>query len=451
MRRLVRALLGFLLRIFFRRVEVDGGDRIPTTGPVLFCPNHPNALVDPVLVLATAPRPVSFLAKAPLFQMPVIGWFARALESIPVYRRQDGSGDTSRNAEMFAAARRVLEGGGTIAIFPEGTSHNDPGLRPLRTGAARIALGAGTTDPVRIVPVALIYSAKTTFRSSALVCFGEPIEVPPTGSAEPAPEAVAAVTARLAEGMRAVLLQADHAEALRITGMVERLFLPAGVAARHQPGLAEAAALRRRLLAGYREVERRAPTALSALRVRLERHEARLRGAGMDASLVSARPFTLGGVLRYTAMQTGWFALVAPLALPGLLLHWPTYRLVGFLAARYGTRSEDVVATAKGLGALLLLPVTWSVVGVAIAAWRGWPTGVLAAVIAPALGYAALRFVERFDQVAGATRALALWLGGRERFLRLLVERRRLRAEVVALAGEMGLDGDTEPAPDGGG
>ena len=442
MRRLVRVLLGFLLRVFFRRVEIDGLFRVPATGPVLFCPNHPNALVDPVLLLATAPRPVSFLAKAPLFRMPVIGWFARTLESIPVYRRQDGSGDTSRNAEMFAAARRVLEGGGSIAIFPEGTSHSDPGLRPLKTGAARIALGAGTREPVRIVPVALIYSAKTTFRSTALVCFGEPIGVPPithTDGAEPAAEPVQVLTDRIAEGMRAILLQADHTEALAVTGAVERLFLPDEKQPEERHGLAEAAALRRRLLAAYPEVERRAPTRLASLRARLERHEARLRGAGLDPALLVPRPFTLGGVLAYTATETLWFAMAAPLALPGLVIHWPTYRLIGALATRYGGRSEDVLATAKALGALLLLPLTWAAVGLGIGGWLGWPVGLLAAAVAPVMGYMALRFVERFDQVAGATRALALWLGGRERFLRLLVERRRLREEVVTLAREMGL------------
>lgn len=449
MRILVRTLLGFLLRVFFRRVEIEGLDHVPATGPVLFCPNHPNALVDPVLVLATAPRPVSFLAKAPLFRLPVIGWFARTLEAIPVYRRQDGSGDTSRNAEMFAAARQVLEGGGSIAIFPEGTSHSEPRLRPLRTGAARIALGAGTREPVRIVPVALIYSAKTTFRSAALVSFGSPITVPAVAlgpDGEPPPDPVFGLTAHLANGLSEILVQADRHEALAITGAVERLFLPDEEQRGETPALAESAALRRRLLAGYPEVERRAPARLASLRARLERHEARLAGAGLDPALLVARPFTLAGVLVYTATEALQFALAAPLAIPGLVIHWPAYRLVGALAERYSRSSEDVLATAKGLGALLLLPLTWLLVGIGLGAWLGWPIGVLATVLAPVTGWVALRTSERLDRVVGATRALALWLGGRERFLRLLVERRRLREEVVTLARDLNLVEVPRPA-----
>lgn len=115
----VHALLSLVLRIFFRRVEVTGRYQVPAQGPVLFCSNHPNALIDPLVLLVTAPRPVSFLAKAPLFDMPVIGWFARALDAIPVYRAQDFPEGRPDNAGMFAAARAVLDGGGTIGIFPE--------------------------------------------------------------------------------------------------------------------------------------------------------------------------------------------------------------------------------------------------------------------------------------------------------------------------------------------
>ena len=92
-RRFLRALFRLALRIFFRRVEVEGAERVPREGAVIFAVNHPNALVDPLLLLCFAPRPVSVLAKAPLFSMPVIGSFVRAFDSIPVYRSQDPGTD----------------------------------------------------------------------------------------------------------------------------------------------------------------------------------------------------------------------------------------------------------------------------------------------------------------------------------------------------------------------
>ena len=136
-------MLLFALRVFFRRVEVVGRERVPRRGACLFVLNHPNALVDPAFLLCFAPRRVSFLAKSPLFRMPVVGFFIRALDSIPVYRRQDeGEGAASRNRETFEHSAALLRRGGTIAICPEGASHSEPYLLPLKSGAARIALGA---------------------------------------------------------------------------------------------------------------------------------------------------------------------------------------------------------------------------------------------------------------------------------------------------------------------
>jgi len=157
-RRVITALLRFALRIYFKKIEVTGVEHVPTDSPVIFVLNHPNALVDPVFLLCLAPRPVSFLAKAPLFRMPVIGYFVRQLDSLPVYRKQDEGEDVSRNQETFVAARRLLAAGGTIGICPEGVSHNDPGLKPIKTGAARISLGAVSTGEVnnlQIVPAGL--------------------------------------------------------------------------------------------------------------------------------------------------------------------------------------------------------------------------------------------------------------------------------------------------------
>src|SRR5215203_7090487 len=148
-RHIIVALVRLALRIYFKHIEVTGLEHVPLDRPVIFVLNHPNALVDPVFLLCLAPRRVSFLAKEPLFRMPVIGYLVRELASLPVYRRQDGGVDVSKNQETFIAARKLLASGGTIGICPEGVSHDEPRLRPIKTGAARIALGAVSTGEVR--------------------------------------------------------------------------------------------------------------------------------------------------------------------------------------------------------------------------------------------------------------------------------------------------------------
>src|SRR6266702_6596901 len=143
---MICTVLRLALRIYFRRIEVAGLEHIPHDTPIIFVLNHPNALVDPAFLLCLSPRKVSFVAKAPLFRMPVIGYLVRALASLPVYRQQDTGEDVTRNIETFVAARKLLARGGTIAICPEGISHDEPGLQPIKTGTARIALGAVSTS-----------------------------------------------------------------------------------------------------------------------------------------------------------------------------------------------------------------------------------------------------------------------------------------------------------------
>src|SRR5215831_2261301 len=165
-RRIIVAILKLALRVYFRRIEVVGVQNVSLNQPVIFVLNHPNALVDPVFLLCLAPRRISFVAKAPLFRMPVVGYFVRALDSLPAYRRQDQGEDVTKNLETFAAARKLLAKEITIGICPEGVSHDEPGLRPIKTGAARIALGAASTGEVhdlKIVPGGLYYTSKTTF------------------------------------------------------------------------------------------------------------------------------------------------------------------------------------------------------------------------------------------------------------------------------------------------
>ena len=107
MRRFIRSILRVILRVFFPQIEISGIERVPSQGPVMLAVNHPNGLIDPLFLICLSPRPVSFLAKAPLFEMPVIGLFVRALGSIPVYRRQDGGFDPAKNRQTFERARAI--------------------------------------------------------------------------------------------------------------------------------------------------------------------------------------------------------------------------------------------------------------------------------------------------------------------------------------------------------
>lgn len=423
MRRFVAAAFRLFANIFFRRIEMLGMENVPRDGAVVFAVNHPNGLVDPLFLICFVPRTVSFLAKAPLFGYPVIGWFVRAFDCIPVYRKQDHTKGT--NLDTFSRARDVLARGGTIAIFPEGTTHSDPSLRELKTGAARIALGAELPS-MTVVPAGIYYTAKQTFRSSALVVFGEPIHVEPQpvdGNGEPPAEPVERLTAAIDDGLDAVTLQADSHHALDLIATAEEIFT-----ADADQSLQTEFALRRRFIEGYHYLRERDPGRLARLESEITRFGAELGKARLEAHELTPQfePRTLFRVF-----------VLFPLAVAGLVLHYPTYRFVGFLAKRLAHGENEMTATMKFLGALLLFPLTWLLF--AIVAWRygGAAAAIAATGLVPLLGYVALRVFEDLDELTGRTRALLHRAFGGSSYRRLLADRERMRAEVVEIAEEM--------------
>ena len=176
--RLVRLIARAATLGWFRAVEVTGLERIPRAGPVLLVANHHGGFVDPALLVATVPRPVRFLAMASLFRILPLRPLLALGGAIPVHRAQDAARDgegTRGNVDTFSACFAHLHDGGAIGIFPEGQASDEAHLLPIRTGAARIALGAHSRGAMglRIVPVGLIYEDKQRARARAYVRVGE--------------------------------------------------------------------------------------------------------------------------------------------------------------------------------------------------------------------------------------------------------------------------------------
>jgi glycerol-3-phosphate O-acyltransferase/dihydroxyacetone phosphate acyltransferase len=435
-----RGLLTRALLIFFRRIEVEGASRVPASGPVLFVANHPNSLVDPLLLLCFAPRPVSFLAKAPLFRQAIVGRLVRAFDSIPVYRPQDPGTDLAKNRETFESARNLLGRGGTLGLFPEGASHDEPQMLPLKTGAARIALGAASQSgaPLVLVPAGLYYTWKQRFRSSALLLFGDPFEVSPGPLDEdgsPPREAVRELTARIAAVLDALTLQAESREALELVRRADRIF-----AADERPGtLVEELSRRRRFVEGYRRLAARDPARLAAMEDTVVRFDTQRRAAGLSLEDLAPEGLDAAGVLRLVGRNLAAL-LIAPLAAAGVAVHYPAYRLAGLLARRYAGPHEDVLATAKVAFSIVLMPVTWAIG--AFVAWRarGAVAGAAVLLLLPLSGGAALWTAEALDAVVGRARALLLLMSRGRAVSRLIARREAIRREILEV--EEALDSD---------
>jgi 1-acyl-sn-glycerol-3-phosphate acyltransferase len=439
-RRVIVAIVGLALRIYFQRIEVTGVEHVPLDTPVIFVLNHPNALVDPVFLFCLAPRPVAFLAKAPLFRMPIIGYLVKALDSLPVYRRQDEGEDISKNQETFIAARKLLARGGTIGICPEGVSHDAPGLKPIKTGAARISLAAVSTGEVselKIVPAGLYYTSKTRFRSDALLYFGNPIEVKPVElerDGTPPRDAVRQLSGQIEKALRDVILDAQHEEELQTTARAERIFSSASNDGEPE-SLKDELRLQQRFIKAYPVLQSLQPERLRRLELRMLHFEQELNQAGVDTDELTP-PSSTRRVLAAIVRRTILFLLMLGPALIGTITHYPAYKLGGFLATRLSRDSDDVISTIKIISALLLFPLTWIVLTLLGYVFFGWLAALAVLVVIPFCGYAAILFYEELDKSIAGLRVLTFFLVERRFFVRLLAERNAIRDEIIALGKE---------------
>lgn len=176
----LRRGLKFALELYFVDIQSSGTEHVPPTGPVIFAANHPNSIMDTMLLGACTSRQVHYMARSGLFKNPVVAWVFNACGVIPVYRAQDGT-DMSQNQSSFTRAYETLEAGLSIGIFPEGKNSEERRVQKIKTGAARIALGAELRQEfalgVKIIPVGINFQDRDRFLTSVLIRFGEPIEV----------------------------------------------------------------------------------------------------------------------------------------------------------------------------------------------------------------------------------------------------------------------------------
>ena len=194
--RLLRWIAGIALHWFYRDIRIVGDEKIPRHGPLLVAVNHQNALVDSLIAGWIMPRRIAMTAKATLTGNPLIAWLfrivgvvplRRASDVVPLRRASDESrkpngvaNDPSRNSSAFTEILRTLTNHGAVLIFPEGKSHNETYLVPLRTGLARLALQARDEQKVagvRILPVGLVFEDKGKPSSIVGVRVGDAIQM----------------------------------------------------------------------------------------------------------------------------------------------------------------------------------------------------------------------------------------------------------------------------------
>jgi 1-acyl-sn-glycerol-3-phosphate acyltransferase len=374
----------------FYRVERVGPD-LPA-GPIFIVANHPNNLMDPLLALWASRRRVRALAKAPLFEIPVFGSILRSLGTLPLYRVQDDPDQLHRNKLAFQETVDSLAAGDALLTFPEGKSHSEPALAPLKSGVARMTLAAEEEKDwrlgVKVVPIGLAYHRRHRFRSRVVVGIGDPIAVSDWSEAYKTDRATAirSLKRAISKGLEERTLNLSAEGDRQLVETADLLY----ARARDEVGWRERQPLQERLPRLQRLAKVFAWLKVSDPE-RWERLARRLRGHQ-----------------RFAAWYLPYFA--------------------SGLFCRLMKPTEEMAATVKLLTGVVIFPVAYVGWIAAAAGLGGWPAAIAFALVLPPLGFVALRWLDRREEVWEDVR-LFFQVIRRPRLRDRLSERRQVLAD----------------------
>ncbi len=460
-RKIIHAIISIALRLFFRRIEAVNVETVPKEGAIIFVLNHPNGLVDPALVFVSLQRRVSFLAKSTLFDNPIGAFLLNTFEILPVYRRIDADAKTRSNHSTFENCFELLRRNRCIAIFPEGISHDQTKLQPIKTGAARIALGAreGMRDEgkgmnkadlnssiihhpssLKIMAVGLYYTSKTAFRSEALIRYGELIDVEPIeldANGEPPRDAVLDLTAKIEDALRNVTLNLETEIELDAVLKAEALFSSVYENLIFKSTLEKTFQRLQNLAARYKLLEKNDPQQMIELNERVSAYENALRKSGVTTESLSVLQHPTWYVFRYLIARVALLVLLAPLAVVGAILHSPAYFFSNLVGQMVKTHDQDAAgSSSKIIAAIGLMPLTWLITAGAILYFFNWQIALASIPIVILCGYIALRSSETLVDLRVWLKSAWLLFRQRALFLRLLVQREKLQKEIGEIAKE---------------
>lgn len=434
--RAVRALAKFWLWFLFKSVDVRHPERVPAAGPILLCVNHPNNLIDSLLVGSAVRRKVHYLATAAMFRRPLMARFLLACGAIPVYRTQDDPDKMDRNLDTFSACFAAFARGRLVAIYPEGTTHAEVRVQRIKTGAARIALGYEADHPgeLRMIPIGLSFEARKSFRGRVLVAFGEPIHPAAYLQAyrEDPVKAVDALTRDLQWAMEAQVVNVERIDDQRLVRAVEELYREElARQVMDARGLArrdiDPVRLSRSIADALRHFKAADPARVESLWQRIQAYRSLLAQYRVRDEVVRARRQRLP---TRTRLVYSWDAIVGlPFFGYGAVVNALPYYVPRWLARRMARKETDY-ATIRLLASIVAFPLFWSLETWLVARMVGAGWAAVFALSLPLSGVIAYRYL------IGAG-----WLRSRLRFARLATTQsqvaRRLVVEREAIVADL--------------
>lgn len=389
-----------VMQFFYRRIEVVGLHNLPVRGPVIVVANHTNSLVDGTMVTGFLPRIPRLVAASIVWAYTPLIPFIKMAGVIPIFRQAETRNAAEKNLDTFAAAVDVLAAGGMIAVFPEGESHDELGLKPFKSGTARLALQAQDAVPfpgVHVLPVGLSYEAKGHFRSRALMEIGSPISVADyQGDPSTRP-----LTQSIRQGLQDVTQSFRSLEQSRLIKLAAILWEDRNPGLADQPDLVGTTERQRDFIQRFDWLSENHPSRTSEAWDACSAYYTGLQRIGLEDRHVGAQAKKREW-LKHLAMSGVKVLMRLPVALLGFMLSAIPLVVIQLLSLR---QDADKKATWQVFPALILSPIYWIAQGVVVGGLFGFGSGILTFLLAPATLPVTLGFIDRMMQLRRDFRA----------------------------------------------
>lgn len=376
-----------IVSTFYREIKVKGLENLPDTGQAIFTPNHPNSLIDPLLLsfLPSTYR-IHFVAKAPLFKIPILGWLMRKIGAIPVIRRFEADGEVDYNT-FFNSCIDSLASGDSIVIFPEGVSLAQPQMSVIKTGAARLFLLAHEKNiNCPIVPIGLNYEQGWIFRSSVVIWIAEPLETDDVIEKlkdYPQDDVVRELTERLGNALEECVFQSENFLDRELMLYLERIYSKV----KSNGSWLERLERLKQFEAGLNTLRDCCPGEINHLRQVLERYKT------LEHSLEKMR--NSSNVDIYRSPRRFLLALIGfPFAAIGRLLTFLPYESCNIIVKYLKKYDMATAATFKVVYSLFLYPITFLIEAIVLYLFFGLVVSIIFAILIIPLSYFTLYFIE---------------------------------------------------------
>ncbi|MDX2305206.1 MAG: 1-acyl-sn-glycerol-3-phosphate acyltransferase [Microscillaceae bacterium] len=435
---ILKLIAHIALKVFFKSLKIKHKALIPQRGPLIVVANHPNTFMDPILIAALLRPQVYFIANSSVFATPFLKWLFRQLHMIPIQRKTDKV--KIDNKEIFQKCYDFLAGGGTLLIFPEGTSIRARRLQELKSGTARIALGAESQNDfqlgLKIVTLGLNYSKPESFRSEVFVNVDEPIVVKDFQEAYETDSFAAAnqLTEVMREKLEKHIIITHTEEEDRLTKQIETVYkskLNEEIQLSDEPKEQDFL-MTKGIVDAVQHFQEQDPQRIQRFSPKIERYLRNLDRLNLSDE-VFARKSPQNGIFRASLQTAFYFVLGFPLFLYGLINNYIPYIIPSKVASKVvqWSKAEEYTAPVMMITGIFSFSFFYIVQLIAVQwIFQNWWLTLFYFISLPISGFFALFYANYLHDTQDKWRLFALFYKRTDLVATLVQQRKEIIREL---------------------